>query len=491
MFTNLKPYPEYRDTGVQWFDQLPSRWESSRLRGVSRMLVSNVDKLTHEDEVPVRLCNYVDVYRNDFISDRLIYMRATATLGEIEKFRVRTDDVVITKDSESWTDIGVPAYVMHEADDLLCGYHLAMLRTRKDVLSGSFLFRALQVPSVATQFHVAAGGVTRYGLSHGDIRAAQIPLPSLGEQAAIVKYLGHANARIDRTIAAKRKLIALLEEQKQAIINQAVTRGLDATVPLKDARFVGLDEIPSHWQVPMLGRCLRQIEQGWSPSAAEGELEVDQWAVLSLSAVSHGRFNARALKPIPRDREIPVDFQVADGDLLMTRSNTRLRVGDVAIATNVRPRTIISDLIYRLSPRAAMAASGYLALVLRSRMGRLQIERDARGSSETMPKISQRHIRAWRIPLPPLAEQVEIVQFIDEELRVFDEVSTRASEEIELLREFRTRLTADVVTGQLDVRAAAARLPELDPSELMSDIAEPNEDDLDVELAESLEEVDA
>lgn len=252
MFTDLKPYPAYLDSVNQWFGPIPVFWETSRLRGVSRLFVSNVDKLTQEKERTVRLCNYVDVYKNEFITDRPGYMTASASDYEILRFRVRVDDVAITKDSESWTDIGVPAYVAQEADDLVCGYHLGLLRTRKDILKGAYLFRALQVPAIATQFHVAACGVTRYGLSQDDILSAIVPIPSLSEQAAIVKYLGHANVRIDRAIAAKRKLIVLSEEQKQAMINQAVTRGLDPTVPLKESGIPWLREFPAHWATTRL-----------------------------------------------------------------------------------------------------------------------------------------------------------------------------------------------------------------------------------------------
>ena len=145
MFTHLKPYPDY-DGADRPSAVLPTGWSAPRLRGVSQMIVSNVNKISDADEEPVRLCNYVDVYKNELITERLAFMRATARKDEIRQYRLRRDDVVITKDSESWTDIGVPAYVTYEAEDLVCGYHLAILRSRKEALSGGYLFRALQVP---------------------------------------------------------------------------------------------------------------------------------------------------------------------------------------------------------------------------------------------------------------------------------------------------------------------------------------------------------
>ena len=131
MHPNPHPYPAYKSSGVEWLGHIPAHWAVRRIRNVVDMRVSNVDKHTKEGELPVRLCNYVDVYKNDRITEHLSFMRATATEKEIERFRLEPGDVLITKDSESWNEIGIPALVEYTADDLICGYHLALLRPRK------------------------------------------------------------------------------------------------------------------------------------------------------------------------------------------------------------------------------------------------------------------------------------------------------------------------------------------------------------------------
>ena len=161
--------------------------------------------------------------------------------------------MLITKDSEAWDDIGVPALVTEAADDLLSGYHLALLRPFKEIL-GAYLARTLQSKEVAYQFHIRANGVTRYGLTHTGIKSVCIPLPPLPEQAAIVRYLDYVDRRIRRYVAAKRKLIALLEEEKQAVVNQAVTRGLDPNVRLKPSGVEWLGHVPEHWEVRRLSQ---------------------------------------------------------------------------------------------------------------------------------------------------------------------------------------------------------------------------------------------
>src|SRR5699024_2742256 len=102
-------YPEYKDSGVTWLGQVPAHWEVKKLKFISKVQPSNVDKKTIEDEIPVVLCNYTDVYKNEFIRSEMNFMQATATAEEIKKFQVDINDVIITKDSESRADIAVPA----------------------------------------------------------------------------------------------------------------------------------------------------------------------------------------------------------------------------------------------------------------------------------------------------------------------------------------------------------------------------------------------
>ena len=236
-----------------WRERLPSHWQIRRLRSVVEMHVSNVDKHTNENEIPVRLCNYVDVYYNDRIDGSLPHMNATVSPAEADRFLLKPNDVIITKDSEAWNDIAVPALVTNPPDDLICGYHLAILRP-SDTINGAYLARALRTPSIAHQFHVAAQGITRYGLTHNSILSASVPLPSLDEQAAIVHYLDHADELINRYISAKERLIALLEEQRQAVIQQAVTRGLDPNSPTKDSGVPWIGDVPKHWHVASVKR---------------------------------------------------------------------------------------------------------------------------------------------------------------------------------------------------------------------------------------------
>ncbi|MGH3349032.1 MAG: hypothetical protein ACRDPS_00090 [Nocardioides sp.] len=316
-------------------------------------------------------------------------------------------------------------------------------------LNPAFLHHLVRSDPFQWELQVRSRGVWKSRLQLTDERWLDAPLfvPPADEQAAIVKYLAHANSRIDKAIAAKRRLIALLGEESRARV-EAVLEDVAANAP-----------------APLLGRALHRVEQGMSPSAAEGELADDQWAVLTLSAVNRGTFKPDALKPVEPTLSVPAGLELHDGDLLMTRSNTRERVGDVALVRGVRAKTFMSDLIYRLVPRQELLSPGFADILLRSRRVRSQIEGSARGSSDTMPKLAQSHIKALRIPLPSLDGQVRAVAIVNGALQPTRVAIDRSHLEIDLLQEFRTRLVADVVTGQVDVRAIAASLPEVDPGD--------------------------
>jgi type I restriction enzyme S subunit len=234
----LDPNVRLKASGIEWLGDVPEHWEVRRIRNVTEMQVSNVDKHKKEGELHVRLCNYVDVYKNERITERLTFMRATATAEEIGRFRLQTDDVLITKDSEIWKDIGVPALVEYTADDLVCGYHLALLRSRNTLLIGPYLLRALQSQGVMYQFHVAAKGVTRYGLSHDAIKSVFLPVPSLPEQTAIVRYLDEATANLVDAIEGAGREIDRLNEYRNRLIADVVTGKLD----VRDVELPPLEE---------------------------------------------------------------------------------------------------------------------------------------------------------------------------------------------------------------------------------------------------------
>jgi hypothetical protein len=218
-----------------------------RLKHIADVRFSNVDKLAEAGEAPVRLCNYTDVYNNERIDAAMPFMTATATTAEIRRFRLHVGDVILTKDSESPTDIAVPAVVASTAADLVCGYHLAMVRPRRGVLLGRYLQRALQADGIRQQFYLSANGVTRFGLSQDAIGNALVPVPPLRNQEVIADFLDMRTLAIDALIDKQEQLLRLLAEKRQVVITQAVTKGLDLSVPMKDSGVDWVGPCPAGW----------------------------------------------------------------------------------------------------------------------------------------------------------------------------------------------------------------------------------------------------
>ena len=245
-------YPKYKPSEVGWLGEVPEHWEVHRLTHRARIESSNVDKLAREGEIPVRLCNYTDVYYNDVIVADLPLMDATATADQTARLTLRADDVVFTKDSETADDIAVPAYVPRDLPGVVCGYHLGIARPT-NAMSGKFLKWWFESHSARAQFEVGARGLTRVGLGRDAISAVAMASPSRAEQASIADFLDRETAKIDALAAEQERLVELLKEKRQAVISHAVTKGLNPSAPLKPSGIPWLGDVPAHWRVSQIG----------------------------------------------------------------------------------------------------------------------------------------------------------------------------------------------------------------------------------------------
>ena len=427
MSVNLQPYPSYKPSGVEWLGDVPAHWKVRRIRDVVDMRVSNVDKHVKEDEEPVRLCNYVDVYKNDYIDEQMNFMHATATANEIERFRLEKDDVLITKDSEAWNDIGVPALITEPASDLISGYHLALLRPRTDELVGGYLLRALQSKSLAYQFHIEAKGVTRYGLAHDSIKSVWLPLPPFSEQIAIDRYLDYTDRCIRRYVSSRERLIELLEEYRQAVIHHAVTRGLDPDVSLKPSG-VELGDVPAHWKV-------RRLKTLCSMKSGEG--------ITAMSIEPTGEYPVYGGNGL---RGYTSNY-THDGNYVLIGRQGAL-CGNVHIA---RGQFWASEHAVVASLSADYVLEWFAAILDVMDLNQYSI-------AAAQPGLAVERVLNLNLPVPPPQAQAHIARYIERETADIDAAIDRARREIELLGEYRTRLIADVVTGKVDVREAAAEL---------------------------------
>ena len=221
----LDPNVEMKLSGVEWIGEIPRHWEVNRLKYVAEILPSNVDKHIYPDEIQVRLCNYTDVYYNDYITVDTVLEKGSCNEREFTKFVLRKGDVIITKDSETPDDIGVPTFVKKDLDNVVCGYHLTMIRPL--ACRGEFIFRFIQSDRTRRYFEVNSNGITRYGLGKASIENLLLPIPPDSEQRQIADFLNHKTQQIDELITVEQRKIELFKEYRQSLISEAVTGKID------------------------------------------------------------------------------------------------------------------------------------------------------------------------------------------------------------------------------------------------------------------------
>ena len=351
-----------------------------------------------------------------------------------------------------------PAYFVYDFAISNRGFGQALLRSK---------------PYVA-HFGQASDGVRvgQWDLTIAGMRQIPVLVPPPDEQAAIVRFLDWANGRLERAIRAKRKVIALLNEQKQAIIHRSVTRGLDLKVSLKPSGIPWLGEIPQHWEVRRIKYLLREVDDR-SSTGAEPLLSMRMHHGLVLFADHFTR---------PPQAATLVGFKVVrPGQFVVNR----MQAGNGVIFASALTGLVSPD--YAVFDPIGDANVDFLGELFRNRKVRAKFRAESKGlgtGTSGFLRLYNDRLGAIHVALPPRKEQGAIVAGLDRESSGVNTAISRLEREIELLREYRTRLISDVVTGKLDVREAAAQLPEETGAEIVQ-----NNVDLGIDPEDADEEI--
>ena len=464
MIADLKPYPDYKESGLPWLGRVPGHWEVRRLK----LLLHEVDsRSTTGKEQLLRVSQYTGVtQRKSVDGSDTPDTRASSLVGYK---RVMPSDLVINI-MLAWNgSMGVSRY------DGIASPAYCVYRFKAGAMPW-YYHELLRLPLYKGRIKTASTGVveSRLRLYSDDLGRIEVPQPPPDEQAAIVRFLDWANGRLERAIRAKRKVIALLNEQKQAIIHRAVTRGLDPDVPLKPSGIPWLGDIPKHWEAQRLGHVVSLLTGFPFPSNgfSEGAGGVPLLRGINVTPGKIRWDSTVSWKRRPTDGLD--EFELAAGDVVLGMD--RPIVGSGVRAAVIQEKDVPALLLQRvarLRPTAALVAD-YLMLLLQGRVFADYMTPIFTGIS--VPHLSPQQIRDFRIGLPRIGEQEAIVSSIRRDTKNLDLTANRLNREIELLREYRTRLVADVVTGKLDVRAAAARLPDAAPPDSLDSEPDPGEE---------------
>mgnify|MGYP002682456623 CR=1 FL=1 len=470
MATNkLGPYSKYKFCDMPYVSSIPESWEVYRLGMIGRFSSSGIDKKSNKNEPSTKMANYLDVYNNErhILDSKRTYMVVTAPKDKINQHSLRLGEVLFTPSSETRHDIGWSAVVSEDLPDVVFSYHLTKF---KSIIEIDLKFSKYFCNNfcVLSQFSRLCNGTTRYVLSRSDFRNTYVAIPPLKDQVKIGLYIDYKYNRINKYIRIKKRQIELLKELKQVIISDAVTGKIDVHTGKPYSNYIDsgiewMELVPKEWDLFRLKHISNIIRGKFShrprndPSLYDGEFPFIQTGDIAQASkyvtTFHQTLNAKGFT---------VSKEFPKGTLTMTIA---ANIGEVAI---LEFKACFPDSIVGFVPYSFVSVD-YLYYVFLA----MKPELIKQAPVNTQGNLNIERISTLRVVLPQVDLQKDIVRYIESRITNIDKSIEWVNNEIRKLKELRTRLISDVVTGKLDVRKV--EVPDLPEDELEPEF-EPDEE---------------
>ena len=418
------PYPAYKPSGVPWLGDVPAHWEVRRLKQVcskSALYGANVAATEYQPE-GIRFLRTTDIGEDGRLLGKGVYLPPVI----IEDYVLSDGDLLLSRSGT----VG-RGFLYSTALHGPCAYagYLVRFVPNQQILP-KYLFLFTKTTAFNSFLRTMAISSTIENVNAEKYANGHLPLPPLAEQRAIVRYLDCVDRRIRRYVTAKRKLIALLEEEKQAIVSRAVTRGLDPNVRLKPSGVEWLGEVPEHWEVRRLKTlCSMRSGEAITAESIETTGEYPVYGGNGLRGYASNYTHDGAFALIGRQGALCGNVHIA---------RDKFWASEHAVVASLQPGHVLE----------------WFGAVLQT------MNLNQYSIAAAQPGLAVERILNLWLPVPPPEEQETMAIRIGLQTADIDSAIVRARRQIELLQEYRTRLIADVVTGKLDVREAAAQLPD-------------------------------
>ena len=434
-------YPAYRDSGVSGLGEVPTHWSVSRLGyqctkiGSGKTPLGGADAYSATGIIFIRSQN---VHDDGIRFDDVVFI-TRETDAELSASRVLVGDILINITGAS---IGRTCLVSEGVDEANVNQHVCILRMRK---AEDRAFIALFMKGYAAQRQIAQlqTGAAREGVNFAQLSNLSVVLPPSDEQRAITAFLDRETAKIDALVSEQRRLIELLKEKRQAVVSNAVTKGLNPDAPMKDSGVEWLAEVPAHWEVTRLRNVFREV----------AESGTDDLPILSVS-IHHG-VSDKEMDDEEMDRKVSRSDdrskykQVAPGDLVYNMMRAwQGGFGSVMVEGMVSPAYVVAR------PRRPIATP-YVEHLLRTQQATEQMRRHSRGITDFRLRLYWDEFKNIRIALPCISESTTICEAIKTMDLEFEALSASCEQAVGVLLERRTALISAAVTGQIDVRSLA------------------------------------
>jgi len=429
----MKPYPAYKDSGVPWIGKVPEGWIGIQIRHIvdisdgARIPLNSTERSSMQGDYPYYGANGVLDYINDYIFDGEYILIGEDGAPFFEKGK----DVAFLVSGQFWVN-----------------NHAHILKAKKDVHS-NYIVYALN----CVDYKEYITGSTRDKLTQDSLRSIEIPLPSDQEQRAIAAYLDRKTAQIDTLIANKRRRLALLAEERTAIISHTVTRGLDPNAPLKDSGVDCLGNIPAHWNTIAIKRVVHQQSNALIDGPFGSSVDVSRDyvtegvpVVRTVNITEYG-FNPENLRFMRKEKFDQLRrHAVYPGDVLFSKVGT---IGNTCVFPSYFEEGILSTTgSCKITVNPEIILSDYMVYTLNSMRENFLLL----ASSNVQPFLNMQTIKSVIIPVPPLSEQRAIAAYLDAKTAQIDRAVAHTERQIALLQEYRTALISAAVTGKIDVR---------------------------------------
>lgn len=434
-------YPKYKDSGVEWLGQVPEHWELKPLCGAAMERYESNEGMFQDNLLSLSYGRIVqkDITANDGLLPESFETYQIVHPGDIV-FRL-TD---LQNDKRSLRSALV------EEKGIITSAYLAITPLGPDPRYMSYLFRAYDV----TKVFYSMGGGLRQSMKFADMKRLPTLLPPLPEQTRIADFLDRETAKIDALVAEQERLMALLKEKRQAVVSHAVTKGLNPKAPMKPSGIEWLGDVPAHWAVaPVSYRYSVQLGKMLDSVKITGE---HLRPYLRVFDVQWGEINTEGLPQMDFDEEAREKFRLLSGDLLINEGGSY--PGRAAIWLGKIHECYYQKALHRIRPHRPNQDTTrffYYVMCWATNQGVFT----AGGNEATIEHLPADKLRRYRFPFPAIKEQLEISEFLDNELAKFDALTAEAQRAVELLQERRTALISAAVTGQIDVRNGVASEP--------------------------------
>ncbi|MDA3872321.1 MAG: restriction endonuclease subunit S [Candidatus Marinimicrobia bacterium] len=442
----MKRYDKYKDSDIEWIGEIPEHWDCEKLGKIGYFSSSGIDKKTVEGQPLVKMINYTDVYGNErkTLTNNREYMVVSCPVEKKQNHQVSIGDLIFTPSSETVEDIGLSALVINELGNTVFSYHVVRLQLnnkfdidfRKYLCNNNF---------VLNQFSKEAKGTTRQIIGRSVFKNIKVVIPPKPEQTTIANFLDRKTAEIDNLISKKEKLLELYDEEKTALINQAVTKGINPNVKMKDSGIDWLGEIPEHWEVKRVAT-LGSFSKG--KGIPRSDLKDDGYPAILYGDI-YTKYNIKAEEIINHIDEETTNssVKIEKGDLLFTGSGeTKEDIGKCITYLGNQIVYAGGDVIILKQKKCD---SLFLSYLLNSNISIFQKARMAKG--QIIIHIYSSNLREIILPIPPKEEQTAIVHHIETETTRINSKISKTEKLIELLKEYKTALISEVVTGKVKV----------------------------------------